>query len=132
MKLCTIGLGYIGLPTSAMFAKHGVDVVGVDVFEKIVNTLNSGSIHIEEPGLGEVIQEVVANGKFRASMTPEKADAFIIAVPTPNKDDTYKSCDLSYVVQGVQAVLPFVEKGNVIIVESTIGPRSMDDVVNQW
>ena len=129
MKLCTIGLGYIGLPTSAMFAKHGVDVVGVDVFEKIVNTLNSGSIHIEEPGLGEVIQEVVANGKFRASMTPEKADAFIIAVPTPNKDDTYKTCDLSYVVQGVQAVLPFVEKGNVIIVESTIGPRSMDDVV---
>ena len=63
MKLCTVGLGYIGLPTSAMFAKHGVDVLGVDVFEKIVNTLNSGEIHIEEPGLGDVIKEVVANGK---------------------------------------------------------------------
>ena len=129
MKLCTIGLGYIGLPTSIMFAKYGVDVVGVDIKQSVIDSLNSGKIHIEEPGLQEALEEVVASNKFKASMEPEKADAFIISVPTPNNDDQYKSCDLTYVLDGVKRVLPLVEKGNVIIVESTIGPRSMDDFV---
>jgi UDP-N-acetyl-D-mannosaminuronic acid dehydrogenase len=129
MKLCTIGLGYIGLPTSIMFAKHGVEVVGVDIKQSVIDSLNSGLIHIEEPGLQEALEEVIASKKFKASMEPEKADAFIISVPTPNKDDQYKSCDLTYVLDGVKRVLPLVEKGNVIIVESTIGPRSMDDFV---
>ncbi|MCM3244939.1 nucleotide sugar dehydrogenase [Cytobacillus oceanisediminis] len=129
MKICTIGLGYIGLPTSIMFAKHNVDVVGVDVKQEVIESLNSSKIHIEEPGLQEALEEVIKKGKFKASMQPEKANAFIISVPTPNHDDQYKSCDLSYVVNAVNSVLPFVEKGNVIIVESTIGPRSMDDVV---
>lgn len=129
MKICTIGLGYIGLPTSIMFAKHDVEVVGVDVKQEVIDSLNNGKIHIEEPGLQEALEEVIEKGTFKASMQPEKANAFIIAVPTPNHDDEYKSCDLSYVVNGVERVLPFVEKGNVIIVESTIGPRSMDDVV---
>lgn len=129
MKLCTIGLGYIGLPTSIMFAKHGVDVVGVDIKQSVIDSLNSGRIHIEEPGLQDALEEVIANGKFKAAMDPEKADAFIISVPTPNKDDQYKSCDLTYVLDGVKRVLPLVERGNVIIVESTIAPRSMDDFV---
>ncbi|RND01815.1 nucleotide sugar dehydrogenase [Lysinibacillus halotolerans] len=129
MKLTTIGLGYIGLPTSIMFAKHGVEVVGVDVKQSVIDTLNSGQIHIEEPGLQEALEEVIEKGTFKASLTPEKADAFIISVPTPNHNDEYKSCDLSYVLSGVKSVLPYVEKGNVIIVESTIAPRSMDDEV---
>jgi UDP-N-acetyl-D-mannosaminuronic acid dehydrogenase len=129
MKLCTMGLGYIGLPTSVMFAKYGVDVVGVDLYPEIVNKLNAGDIHIEEPGLHEVLREVVENKKFRASLTPEEADAFIIAVPTPNKKDQHKSCDLSYVLKATSRVLPYVKKGNVIIIESTISPRSMDDEV---
>lgn len=129
MKICTIGLGYIGLPTSIMFAKHNVEVLGVDVKQTVIDSLNSGKIHIEEPGLQEALEEVIEKGTFRASIQPEKANAFIISVPTPNHNDQYKSCDLTYVVSAVNSVLPYVEKGNVIIVESTIGPRSMDDVV---
>ncbi|KON86248.1 UDP-N-acetyl-D-mannosamine dehydrogenase [Sporosarcina globispora] len=129
MKLCTIGLGYIGLPTSIMFAKHNVEVIGVDVRQEVIDSLNSGQIHIEEPGLQEALEEVIEKGTFKASLKPEKANAFIVSVPTPNHNDEYKSCDLSYVVSAVKTVLPYVEKGNVIIVESTIGPRSMDDVV---
>ncbi len=129
MKLCTVGLGYIGLPTSIMFAKYGVQVVGVDVNPSVIESLNSGSIHIEEPGLQEAFVEVLEKGTFRASLQPEKADAFIVAVPTPNNDDLYKSCDLNYVLSAVQNVIPFLERGNVLIVESTIAPRSMDDYV---
>lgn len=129
MKICTMGLGYIGLPTSAMFANYGADVIGVDLYPEVVNKLNNGEIHIEEPGLGEVVKKVVSNGKFRASLTPEVADVFIIAVPTPNNEDTYKSCDLSYVLSATKSVLPLLTKGNVLIVESTIAPRSMDDHV---
>ncbi|WP_416729812.1 nucleotide sugar dehydrogenase [Fictibacillus sp. JL2B1089] len=129
MKICTMGLGYIGLPTSAMFAKFGAEVVGVDLFPEVVDKLNRGEIHIEEPGLGEVVKNVVDNGKFRASLTPEEADVFIIAVPTPNLNDVHKSCDLTYVLTATQSVLPLIKKGDVIIVESTIAPRSMDDYV---
>lgn len=129
MKICIVGLGYIGLPTAAMFASHGCEVVGVDVSQHVVDTLNSGNIHIEEPGLGDVIKEVVANGKFRAAMVPEKADAYILAVPTPNLEDEFLSCDLTYVLQAAQSIIPYVEKGNTVIVESTIAPRSMDDYV---
>lgn len=128
-KICVIGLGYIGLPTSAMFAQSGCEVIGVDISDRVVNMLNQGHIHIEEPGLEEVVKAQVQNGNFRASLVPEKADAFIIAVPTPNLNDEFRSCDLKFVVQGVEKILPFVEKGNTIIVESTIAPKSMDDIV---
>ncbi|WP_453993273.1 nucleotide sugar dehydrogenase [Bacillus nitroreducens] len=129
MKVCTIGLGYIGLPTSIMFAKHDVEVVGVDIKKEVIDSLNSGKIHIEEPGLQEALEEVINKGTFKASLEPEKADAFIISVPTPNNDDQYKSCDLNYVLSAVKSTLPFIEKGNVLIVESTIAPRSMDDEI---
>lgn len=128
-KICVIGLGYIGLPTSAMFAQSGCEVLGVDVSERVVNTINQGHIHIEEPGLAEVVKMQVENENLRASLTPEKADAFIISVPTPNLNDEFRSCDLTYVIEGIETILPYVEKGNTVIVESTIAPKSMDDVV---
>ena len=108
MKLCTVGLGYIGLPTSIMFAKHDVDVVGVDVSQRVIESLNNGKIHLEEPGLQEALNEVIEKGTFRAALQPEKADAFIVAVPTPNHDDQHKSCDLSYVLSAVSNVIPYL------------------------
>lgn len=126
-KLTVVGLGYIGLPTSAMFAKHGWDVVGVDVNEHAIEKLNRGEIHIEEVGLPEVVTEVVEAGNLRGSLKPEKADCFIIAVPTPHNSDN--TADLSYVVSATKSILPYLEKGNVVIIESTIPPRTIDDVV---
>lgn len=132
MKLTTIGLGYIGLPTSIMFAKHGVDVVGVDIKQETVDKLNNGQIHIEEPGLQEALEEVLASGKFKASTLPEQADAYIIAVPTPNNNDEHKSCDISIVMSGVESIIPLLKKGDTVIVESTIAPRTMDDHVKPY
>lgn len=129
MKLCVMGLGYIGLPTSAMFSSHGCEVVGVDLRPEIIDTLNKGNIHIEEPGLADAISQSVKNGTFRASLTPVEADGFIVAVPTPNMDDAYLSCDLSYVLSAVKAILPYLRKGNTVIIESTIAPRSTEDFV---
>ena len=129
MKITTMGLGYIGLPTSIMFAKHDVEVVGVDVKPEVIDSLNSGKIHIEEPGLQEALEEVIEKRTFRASLTPEKADAFIISVPTPNHNDEYKSMDPTYVLSAVNSVIPYLEKGNVVIVESTISPRTTEDIV---
>ncbi|OCS83424.1 nucleotide sugar dehydrogenase [Caryophanon tenue] len=126
-KLTVVGLGYIGLPTSAMFAKHGWNVVGVDVNERAIEKLNRGEIHIEEVGLPEVVAEVVATGKLRGSLQPEKADCFIVAVPTPHNADN--TADLSYVVSATNSIVPYLEKGNVVIIESTIPPRTIDDVV---
>ena len=129
MKLTTIGLGYIGLPTSIMFAKHGVDVLGVDIKQEAVDMLNGGTIHIEEPGLQEALEEVLETGKFRAATTAEEADAYIIAVPTPNNNDEHKSADISIVMSGVKSIVPLLKKGDTVIVESTIAPRTMDDHV---
>ena len=126
-KLCVIGLGYIGLPTSAMFALSGHKVIGVDVSEHIVETLNNGLVHIEEPGLDKVVSMMVKSGNIVAQTTPEAADAFIIAVPTPHTADN--KCDLSYVVSATRAIIPYLEKGNVVIIESTIAPRTTVDVV---
>ncbi|WP_462420178.1 nucleotide sugar dehydrogenase [Salinicoccus sp. Marseille-QA3877] len=129
MKLTTIGLGYIGLPTSIMFAKYGVEVVGVDIKQEAVDMLNGGEIHIEEPGLQAALEQVLATGKFKASTKAEEADAYIIAVPTPNKEDEFKSCDISIVMAGVESIVPLLKKGDTVIVESTIAPRTMDDHV---
>ncbi len=129
VKLTVVGLGYIGLPTSIMFAKHGVDVLGVDINQKTIDSLQSGKVNIEEPGLQEVFEEVLEAGKLKVSTQPAEADAFIISVPTPNNDDEYESCDISIVLSAVNSVLPHLKKGDTIIVESTIAPRTMDDHV---
>ena len=128
MKICIVGQGYIGLPTAALFAKNGCDVLGVDVNEKIVEKLNQGIAHIEEPGISDSIRNAVEKGHYRASLKPEKADTFIITVPTPYvKEDL--SCDLSYVISACNSILPVLEKGNVVIIESTIAPMSTDEVI---
>ncbi|WP_340296735.1 nucleotide sugar dehydrogenase [Staphylococcus coagulans] len=132
MKLTTIGLGYIGLPTSIMFAKHGVEVLGVDINPQAVASLNQGQIHIEEPGLQEAYEAVLEKGNFKASQTPEEADVFIIAVPTPNNDDTYESCDISIVMRALESIIPYLKTGNTVIVESTIAPRTIDDHVKPF
>lgn len=127
MKAVVVGIGYIGLPTSAVLAEHGVDVVGVDVNTEVVEALNRAELTIEEPGLPELVKKVVGNGKLRAALQPEKADAFIIAVPTPmNKD---KSPNMDYVREATKAILPYLEKGNMLILESTSAPLTVTDIM---
>ena len=128
MKICIIGQGYIGLPTAALFSKNNCEVVGVDVNEEIIKKLNNGIIHIEEPGIGEIIKNAVENNVYKASLTPQKADAFIITVPTPYIVENY-SCDLSYVINACESIIPYLEKGNTVIIESTIAPMSTDDTI---
>ncbi len=129
MKINVIGLGYIGLPTAAVMANNGFEVLGVDIMPEVIETINQGKIHIEEPGLEELVNKTVKNGKFKANLRPETADAHIIAVPTPNKNDQFLSCDTAYVEAGVKSILPVLKQGDVVIIESTIAPRTTDDIV---
>lgn len=132
MKIVTIGLGYIGLPTALMFAKHGQDVLGVDISKPIVDQLNSGIVSIEEPGLEVLLSDALTKNKFKASLFLEKGDVFIVAVPTPNKQDQFGSCDLSYIAQALNAIVAVVQSGNTIIIESTVAPRTMEDFVQPF
>ena len=116
-RICMVGLGYIGLPTAAVIASRGVEVVGLDVEPKIVDMLNAGKVHIVEPDLDGLVQSTVKSGKFRATLTPEPADAFIIAVPTPFKDG--HKPDLKYIEKAAQNIAPVLKKGNLVILEST-------------
>ena len=128
MKVCIIGQGYIGLPTAALFSRSHCEVVGVDISEEMINNLNKGIIHIEEPGIAEIIKTAIDNKVYTASLTPQKADAFIITVPTPYIAENY-SCDLSYVITACKNILPYLEKGNTVIIESTIAPMSTDETI---
>lgn len=130
MKVCIIGQGYIGLPTAALFAKNNCEVIGVDVNKTIIDNLNNGIIHIEEPGIQDIIKKAIENKTYIASITPKKADAFIITVPTPYISENY-SCDLSYVVSACESIIPYIERGNIVIVESTIAPMSTDAVIKK-
>ncbi len=126
-KLCVVGLGYIGLPTAAMFANNGWTVQGVDVNQKVVDLINKGQIHIEEVGLGDLVKNAVENERLYATTTVESADCFIIAVPTPHNSNN--TANLEYLKQATQAVRGKVQKGNIVIVESTIPPRTINDIV---
>ncbi|RWZ59070.1 nucleotide sugar dehydrogenase [Halobacillus fulvus] len=126
-SLCVIGLGYIGLPTSVMFAIHGHKVHGVDINEKAVEMINNKQLHIEENGLEERLKEAVESGHFKASTQPKEADVFIIAVPSPIRED--KTANLDYVRSASEAIVPFVKKGDLVILESTVPPRTVEDVV---
>jgi UDP-N-acetyl-D-mannosaminuronic acid dehydrogenase len=119
-KLCVLGLGYIGLPTASTFAMHGLEVVGVDVNQDVVAQLNSGKLHIHEPGLDKIVEQVMASGHLTVSTEPTPADAFIIAVPTPFYGE--KKADLSYVRSAAEAVVPHLKKGNLVVLESTSPP----------
>jgi UDP-N-acetyl-D-mannosaminuronic acid dehydrogenase len=123
--IAVIGLGYIGLPTASLFATHGHKVIGVDVNERIVNTINRGEIHIEEPGLFTLAQAAVGSGNLRASLKPEISDVYMICVPTPVTKD--KASDMSYVDDAVRAILPLVKKGDLVILESTSPPGTTRD-----
>ena len=128
MKVCIMGQGYIGLPTAALFARSHCEVVGVDISEEMINNLNKGIIHIEEPGISDIIKKAVEKKIYVASLIPQKADAFIITVPTPYIAENY-SCDLSYVITACNTIIPYLEKGNTIIIESTIAPMSTDETI---
>ncbi|GHC68884.1 UDP-N-acetyl-D-mannosamine dehydrogenase [Pseudorhodoferax aquiterrae] len=120
-KIIVMGLGYIGLPTASMLATKGHSVLGVDVNKAAVDTINSGRIHIIEPDLDVLVRSAVNSGNLKASLTPEEGDTFIIAVPTPFKEENGnpKAPDLSYVEAATKAITPFLREGNLVILEST-------------
>jgi UDP-N-acetyl-D-mannosaminuronic acid dehydrogenase len=126
-KICVVGLGYIGLPTAVMFANHGIKVHGVDVNKKAVELINNKQLHIEENGLQEKLNVAIDNGNLTASTSPEEADVFIIAVPSPIRED--KTADMDYVRSATEAIAPFVKAGNLVILESTVPPRTVEDVM---
>jgi UDP-N-acetyl-D-mannosaminuronic acid dehydrogenase len=125
-KISVLGLGYVGLPVSAVFAGCGFDVIGVDVEPQIVDTINKGRVHIVEPDLDMVVRAAVSEGKLRATLKPEPADAFIIAVPTPFTGN--KQPDLRYVHQATAAIAPVLQKGNLIVLESTSPVGTTDEI----
>jgi len=112
-----IGLGYIGLPSAALLASRGYQIHGVDVVEDVVKVINDGKIHIVEPDLDEFVKAAVESGKLKASLTPDNADIFIIAVPTPFKDDHVPNID--YVLDAIRSIVPYIKPGNIVILEST-------------
>lgn len=117
MKACFMGLGYIGLPTAIIAAKHGVKVTGVDINPAIVDKTNAGELHIVEPGLAEYLKEVVASGALKASLVPVESDAYFMVVPTPFKGNHQP--DISFVESATRAVLPFLKEGDLYVIEST-------------
>ena len=120
-----MGLGYIGLPTAIIAAKHGVQVTGVDINPQVVEMTNQGHLHIVEPGMEEMLQEVVGSGALKASTTPEVSDAYFMVVPTPFKGN--HEPDVSYVEAATRAVLPYLKAGDLYVIESTspIGTTEM-------
>lgn len=129
-NISVIGLGYIGLPTSAAFANAGVHVVGVDVNPHTVSTINRGEIHIEEPELDKVVKRVVESGHLKASLTPEPAEAFLIAVPTPFTGDDHEP-DLSYIEAAGRAIAKVLKPGDLVILEST-SPIGATEKLSAW
>ena len=129
MIISVIGLGYIGLPTAAILASTKVSVIGVDVNEKVVDTINKGEIHIIEPELDALVHSAVKNGNLRATSKPEKSDVFMLAVPTPFKAN-YKP-DLSYIESACRAIAPVLKQGNLVILEST-SPVGTTEKMIDW
>lgn len=128
MKACFMGLGYIGLPTSIIAAKHGIEVIGVDINPKVVEMTNRGKLHIIEPGMETMLQEVVASGAFKASTVPEVSDAYFMVVPTPFKGN--HEPDISYVEAATRAVLPLLKDGDLYVIESTSPVGTTDKMAN--
>jgi len=128
-KVSVIGLGYIGLPTAAVLASRGIEVVGVDVNQQAVDTINQGKVHIVEPDLDIVVRSVVNTGTLKATLVAEEADAFMIAVPTPFKDG--HSPDLSFIEQAAKAIAPVLARGNLVVLEST-SPVGATEKLANW
>ena len=126
-KICVLGLGYIGLPTAAMFATHGFDVFGVDINDDVISVLKNGEIHIDEPGLKTLVHGAINSGNLKIFSEPQESDVFIIAVPTPITDQ--KKADLDFVSSAARSIVPYLRKGNLVILESTSPPRTTVDLV---
>lgn len=127
-----VGLGYIGLPTAVVFALRGVNVLGLDVNARAVETVNRGETHIVEPGLDDALRRVVEAGHLRATTTPEPADAFLIAVPTPFRHDSGgHDPDLSYVEAAARAIAPVLKPGDLVVLEST-SPVGATEAMAAW
>jgi UDP-N-acetyl-D-mannosaminuronic acid dehydrogenase len=126
-KICVLGLGYIGLPTASTFAAHGIHVVGVDINAQIVHNLQNGDLHINEPGLCNLVQGAIRSGNLIFRREPEEADAFIVAVPTPFLMD--KRADMSFVISAIESILPVLRTGNLVVLESTSPPRTTISLV---
>lgn len=119
-SICVVGLGYIGLPTAALLASVGYEVVGVDVNEHAVNTINQGKIHIVEPDLDVVVHSTVATGRFRAYVSPQPADVYMICVPTPFHEGTeIPQPNIDYVIAATQSIAGLLKRGDLVILEST-------------
>lgn len=133
--ISVIGLGYIGLPTAAMFAAYGKNVTGVDVNQNAVDTINRGEIHIVEPDLDAIVHKAVTEGKLKAVLTPETADAFLIAVPTPFLPIEIKGDipqpDLKYIKSAAKAIAPVLKIGDLVILEST-SPVGATEKMAEW
>ncbi len=127
--ISVIGLGYIGLPTAAVFASRKKQVIGVDINQQAVDTINEGNIHIVEPDLDMVVRATVTEGYLKATTTPEPADAFLIAVPTPFKSDHIP--DLSYIEAACKAIAPVLAKNNLVVLEST-SPVGATEQLASW
>lgn len=128
--IVVVGLGYIGLPTAAVFAKYGVNVFGLDVSAHVVETINRGEIHIVEPDLDTAVRDAVAAGKLEAGLTPRPADAFLIAVPTPFKGHDHEP-DLSYIEAASQSIASALKSGDLVILEST-SPVGATEKMAEW
>lgn len=129
-RISVIGLGYIGLPTAAMFASRKIEVVGVDVNQNVVDTINRGEVHIVEPDLDLVVRAVVKEGYLRATTVPEPAEAFLIAVPTPFKGSNHDP-DLCFIEAAARAIAPVLKAGNLVILEST-SPVGATEAMAGW
>lgn len=112
-----MGLGYIGLPTAIIAAKHGIEIIGVDINPQVVEMTNAGHLHIVEPGIEEMLQEVISMGMLKASTIPEVSDAYFIVVPTPFKGNHVP--DTTYVESATRTVLPYLKEGDLFVIEST-------------
>ncbi|MEM9442209.1 MAG: UDP-N-acetyl-D-mannosamine dehydrogenase [Pseudomonadota bacterium] len=126
-SVCVLGLGYIGLPTASFLATKGCKVTGVDVSSEVVETINRAEVHIQEPELDVLVRSAVHSGNLKAQTEPTAADVFFITVPTPVRDD--RNPDLSYVKSATRAIAPFVEPGNLVILESTCPIGTTEDLV---
>lgn len=124
-EIAVLGLGYIGLPTASILATNGFVVHGVDVSQSVVDIINKGGIHIEEPGLKTLVQAAVNSGNLKAHVEPQMADVYVLAVPTPITED--KKADLSYVGAAARSIVPLLKRGDLVILESTSPPGTTKD-----
>ena len=129
-RTCIVGLGYIGLPTAAVVARSKQLVLGLDIDKSIVKTVNKGKVHIIEPGLEKVVEEAVSSGFLKASTKPQSAEIYVIAVPTPFKNDNHEP-DLSFIKAAAEMISPVLKSGDLIILEST-SPVGTCELLRQW